>query len=204
MELKKQAEETCHKTKHPLYVIWKGIKARCRTKGHRVYGRYGGRGIDICEQWMDFHVFVSDINRLIGQRPEGCSIDRIDNDGDYEPGNVRWADMKTQARNTRSNVQIKSDSGEVATRPEWAERSGLSIDVIRCRLARGLSIDEAISCPARRGEYSGKAKLTNKDVYEIREKHVSGMTLREIATQHGVSKQCIHDIITRRKWSHLK
>lgn len=78
---------------HPLYAIWRGMKQRCNDPNHGNYRYYGGRGIRICARWRNFALFVADM----GPRPTPHhTVDRIDNDGNYEPGNVRWATWKEQ------------------------------------------------------------------------------------------------------------
>lgn len=84
---------------HPFYKMWYGMIERCEHPGHKSYARYGGRGIAICARWHDVQLFIADIERLLGQRPPGMSIDRINNDGNYEPGNVRWATASEQGLN---------------------------------------------------------------------------------------------------------
>ena len=86
---------------HPLYPTWKDMLQRCENPRSSSYRWYGARGISVCERWHDPAVFIADIERLLGPRPAGMTLDRADNDGDYEPGNVRWADAVTQTRNRR-------------------------------------------------------------------------------------------------------
>lgn len=84
----------------PLVPTWQGIKQRCyNPKNHR-YPRYGARGIRVYESWIDdYHAFETWISENLGPRPEGMSLDRIDNDGNYEPGNLKWSDSKEQVFN---------------------------------------------------------------------------------------------------------
>lgn len=126
------------KAKHPLYPVWVGMMARCYHPNHDAYARYGGRGITVCEAWHDPAAFVADVERLLGQRPDGFTLDRIDNDSGYAPGNVRWASRTTQSRNRsgnigrralteeqRSDMQQKRSDG--ATLQALAEEFGVSI-----------------------------------------------------------------------------
>ncbi len=86
-------------TAHPLHTTWRKMLDRCENQQHSAYHRYGGRGIRVCERWHDVAVFIADIERLLGSRPEGMTLDRIYNDHDYRLDNVRWATRSEQARN---------------------------------------------------------------------------------------------------------
>jgi hypothetical protein len=81
----------------PTYRSWKAMHTRCTNPNPSTWAHYGGRGIEICERWRSFESFLEDM----GERPEGTSIDRIDVDGNYEPGNCRWATPTEQRANRR-------------------------------------------------------------------------------------------------------
>ena len=116
---------------YPEYRIWEGIKSRCLNKNHPSWKWYGGKGISICEEWMhDFHAFL----RHIGPRPSmKHSVDRIDNTGHYEPGNVRWVLPIVQHNNVSSNVII-SFNGKSMTISEWARHLGIKKVTLGTRL----------------------------------------------------------------------
>lgn len=122
---------THFKTNTPEYRIWRGMKSRCYNSNERAYPRYGGRGIKICDRWMDsFENFLSDM----GERPsKDYSIDRICNDGDYSPENCRWATRKEQASNYSRNVLVEY-KGETKTLKDWCDQFGLNYGTTRARL----------------------------------------------------------------------
>lgn len=120
--------------------------ARCNDTESSLYTNYGGRGIAVCDRWRDsFENFLADM----GQRPSrDLSIDRINNDGNYEPGNCRWATRTQQSRNQRSNRHITVGDRTMLL-VEWSEATGLSMPTIAGRLKRGWSPQRAISTPVR-------------------------------------------------------
>ncbi len=98
---------------HPLYKTWSGIKNRCYNPNYKGYKDYGGRGIKIYALWLkQADSFISWIEQNIGPRPSGHSLDRINNDGNYEPGNLRWADSKEQYHNRRIRLVTEQGGGK--------------------------------------------------------------------------------------------
>ena len=127
------------------YRAWTGMKARCFNPKETFYRHYGGRGITICDRWNDsFQNFLDDM----GEAPPGMSIDRIEVNGNYEPGNCRWATQKEQASNKRNN-RILSMCGSSKTMTEWAEALRLPVHVIYGRLRLGWSDEDALLTPVR-------------------------------------------------------
>lgn len=132
----------------PEYMTWRAMLRRCSDEAHVDYPIYGGRGITVCEQWKDFANFIADV----GTRPSGHTLDRREKDGNYEPGNVRWATAKDQARNMRSNRMLTLN-GVTKCTAEWAEELGISHNTLRARLFLGWSEERTLTEPSR-----GKSK----------------------------------------------
>jgi hypothetical protein len=120
--------------------VWSGMKSRCRCKTHKQYEDYGGRGIKVCDRWDVFSNFLADM----GKCPTGRSIDRIDNNGNYEPSNCRWATPKQQARNKRNNRLITCN-GNTRTLSEWSEITGIKRENISMRIKKGWPVEKALS-----------------------------------------------------------
>lgn len=117
------------------------MKRRCDNPKNISYANYGGRGITVCPEWRDnFEAFLRDM----GPRPAGHSLDRIDNDKPYEPGNVRWATRGTQANNTRANRRI-THSGVTKTLSQWAHEIGVPVVTLHRRLADGWTLERALA-----------------------------------------------------------
>jgi hypothetical protein len=122
------------KQSHPEYSVWENMKQRCRNRNSPHWHNYGGRGVAVCERWsQSFWNFLTDM----GQRPTGLhTLERIDNDGDYEPNNCRWATRKEQQRNRRANHLI-SYNGRLLCMAELAELFGCEVSALRSRIRRG-------------------------------------------------------------------
>lgn len=129
-----------HGMKHSdIYNIWVGMRQRCNNPNAESYPDYGGRGIKVCEAWDDFEQFARDM----GERQPGQTIERLDVNGDYEPGNCCWAGKVQQARNTRRNRLITLD-GETKTLAEWCEVRELPYWTVHARLRRGAPPERAL------------------------------------------------------------
>ena len=133
----------CYST---TYQSWASMKYRCSKKS-KDYDIYMGRGITVCDRWIEsFENFYEDM----GERPKGTSIDRIDNDGNYEPGNCRWATTTEQAMNKSTNT-ILEYNGEKNTITQWAYLTGISKATICSRLYTGKwSIEETLTKKVRK------------------------------------------------------
>ena len=153
---------------NPTYQTWQAMKSRCNRKTNKEYQNYGGRGISYCSRWEKFENFLEDMK----ERPEGKTLDRIDNDGDYEPSNCRWATPLEQGRNTRKN-KWHTFNGETLTQAEFARKYGLSDYTLFTRLKNGWSLEKALTTPIMKVktllEYKGEL-----------------LTIREIAKRAGI------------------
>lgn len=133
------------RSKDGIYRIWQGMKNRCLNPQNKHYKDYGGRGIRVCKRWLKFENFFQDM----GEKPKRMTLDRRDNDGNYEPENCRWATRKTQQRNTRATRMIRFN-GEVLPLPTWAEKYGINGETLRSRLNRGWPIKKAVTEPVHK------------------------------------------------------
>ena len=126
-----------------LYGLWQGMIGRCERPNTAGYMRYGGRGITVCARWRkSFSAFLEDM----GPRPDGTSLDRINNDGNYEPSNCRWATRSAQQNNRDANRRLEHN-GATKSLTEWAREIGISPEAITARLRRGWEIEHVFSVP---------------------------------------------------------
>lgn len=128
---------------HPSYGIWVMMHQRCSNPKNKDYADYGARGITVCERWKEFPAFLADM----GDKPNGMSLDRIVNSGNYEASNCQWSSQKSQMRNMRRNRMI-SISGETRCVSEWCEIKGISDSIVWSRIKNGWLPVEAILTPA--------------------------------------------------------
>jgi len=139
---------TTHGKKHTAeYNVWCSMKQRCYDRAHKSWHDYGSRGIRVSDRWLhSFENFYTDM----GPRPgPGYEIDRIDNDGDYEPENCRWVRRVSNARNKRSN-RVLTHNGQSLCISEWAEILGLTESAIAHRLSRGWDMAKVLTTPLRK------------------------------------------------------
>lgn len=170
----------------PEYRAWANMKSRCYRPSYRNFSDYGGRGIGVCDSWRDsFENFFSDM----GQRPSPRhSLDRYpDKNGNYEPGNCRWATWHQQATNTRRNRDFTFND-ETLTVGAWAVRYGVDRGVLRHRLQSGWDFESAVTTPTenqtgRLYTYSGKAQ-----------------SISAWAKEYGLSRAVLKHRLQRSKW----
>lgn len=142
-----KCRENTHKM--PEYTSWRSMLARCGNPNDPYYARYGGRGIKVCDQWLhDFHCFLRDL----GLRPTiKHTLDRVNNNGNYEPGNCRWATCSEQANNRHNSVCV-TYQGQTKTISQWAEVSGINKITLYWRYHQGWRNERLF---AKSGESNG-------------------------------------------------
>ncbi len=141
--------------KVPLYGTWECMISRCYNPKHKHYKNYGGRGITVCDRWKDLQLFIMDM----GERPPGYTLDREDNNGNYEPSNCRWASRLTQNRNARTNVYY-TYKGETKCLAEWSSILGIQDNALRHRI-KLYGVEKAISFGGRLRPYECRKLSTS-------------------------------------------
>lgn len=137
-------------TNTPEFMAWVAMRQRCENPRVKAFKNYGARGISVCAHWQTFEAFLADM----GPRPSPAhSIDRERNDGNYEPGNCRWATMVVQSNNRRSSLHLTLN-GETRTAAEWERQVGLKAGMVSKRIGMGWTLERALAtAPRERRRY---------------------------------------------------
>lgn len=185
-------------------MIWKAMNQRCANPNNKAFGRYGGRGITVCERWrVSYENFLADM----GRRPSvDHSIERIDNDAGYSLENCVWATKIEQGLNT-SRTKPVSVNGKRMSMNQAAAMCGLSGPTLTRRLQAGCGIEEALSAPkwmisASSGKRKDRAMTVDK-VRAIRAMAASGITTTAIARALGLPEPTCRAVVHRKSWKHI-
>lgn len=143
VEVVKNHFTTHGETKTRLHKIWCNMRSRCNNPNVNCYKNYGGRGIRVCDEWSSSYEAFRNWALSHGYR-DNLTIDRIDNDGNYEPSNCRWVDNKTQCNNRRSNVLLEMN-GIKKNATEWGVELGIKPSVIQARVRSGITNEQIFS-----------------------------------------------------------
>jgi hypothetical protein len=200
----------------PEHRIWRGMIRRCANFKSKYYG---AKGVKVCDEWRNsFGVFYEHV----GPRPSPLhTIDRYpDGNGDYRPGNVRWATRQEQNRNRHQGL-ITLD-GITRHTWEWSELSGVPAEIISKRISKGMAPERAVWRPVNgwsgadggglsskqrsdfnRGARNYSAKLDDDMVRKVRVLRKQGVRVIDIANLFHVSGSCISDVLSGRRWKHV-
>ena len=159
------------------YQAWVGIKQRCTNPNYAAWHRYGGRGITMCAEWVDsFEAFYSHI----GDAPTAKhTVDRIDNNRGYEPGNVRWATRKEQSNNISSNTWVEH-GGKRMTWAQWAEHLGVPYNLLLTRVKKRLPLEKILQ-PRQNDERNALVEINGR-----------AMSLRDWSKETGIRYQTLY------------
>lgn len=180
------------------YRIWEGIRNRCLNPNNHAYAAYGGRGITLCERWDQFEHFLEDV----GKRPSPLhSIDRYpNNNGNYEPGNVRWATSREQ-NNNRRDIRMVTYQNRTQSVCDWARELGINTKTLRHRIFQAhMPLDDAmqsclLSASSRRDEAGLRRRaLTQQQFNEVLAMTAAGYTQIAIATHFATDRHIISKI----------
>ena len=189
---------------------WINMRRRCMNPSDSGFRRYGGRGISICERWESFENFISDM----GRKPSPShSLDRINNAGNYEPSNCRWASQVVQGGNTRAVKVVETPNGKMSLR-QAALLYKMNYSTVCGRINRsGWRVEDALTVkrgtnasrtPKPKGVNNLNAKLNDAAVAEIRSLyHSGGHALMALSHKFNVSQTLVAKIVNREIWKHL-
>lgn len=127
-------------TNTPTFISWDNMKQRCENPNHKSYANYGGVGVTVCERWHEFLAFLADM----GERPAGTTLDRIDNNKGYQPGNCRWITPLEQGNNRRNNIKLTLH-GVTDTLGNWSRKTGIGQKTIMYRMKNGWTDEQALT-----------------------------------------------------------
>lgn len=207
-----KANTTHGMSRTSIYYCWNTMFARCERRSHSSFRFYGGRGIKVCAGWKEFSKFFADM----GDKPSAKhEIDRRNSNGHYScghcdecvtngwPANCRWATKAEQAANMRSN-RLVEHCGDTIHIAELSRRTGVDARLIRERLERGWSVQNAISTNRHHvGELAANAKLNDIAVRDIRKRFADGESTKDIAISFGVSRRNVRKVVSRESWAHV-
>ena len=175
-------------TKTPTHRTWSSMKDRCLNPKCYSYQDYGGRGIRVCQRWLDsFPMFLEDM----GIRPEGKTLDRRDVNGNYTPENCRWATPEEQSNNVRSNILLEFQ-GKTQSLALWAREMGLTRAAIQYRLHRGWSMERTLTTPKN---------LRTGRIPALIEFRGEKLSLGDWATKLQIPWDCLQRRILYYKWT---
>lgn len=175
----------------PEYNIWKAMNARCRSKCN-ANSKYQIKGIKVCDRWKDFVLFYNDM----GPRPSvKHSIDRIDNNGNYEPDNCRWATQTAQCSNRGTFNSVHIYDGKAMVLKEWSRELNIKYTTLYTRMHRdGMTFEEAISYKSKRGyyEYNGKKQKISKwaEEYNMKPSTISDRLCKGWNLERALTTPC--------------
>lgn len=164
------------------YQCWLDMKGRCYNQNSQRYYTHGARGITVCDKWRDsFDAFLADM----GEKPDGFTLDRVDNDGNYEPSNCKWSTPKEQANNRSTCIYVEYN-GETKTVKQWSEELGISFSALLKRL-RNWPLDKALTAKIQEvQEVPDEIKKEILDLWITTE-----LSQKEVAAMYGISQACI-------------
>lgn len=140
-----------------IEIVWRQMISRCYDPENPKYPRYGARGIRVCDRWICRRLFIEDM----GEKPDGMSLNRIDNDGDYTPENCEWATSMAQAQNRSSNRSL-TFNGESHCITEWSRMVGIGRKTISKRLESGWTVEQALTTPVSKSKKPSEMKYEDR------------------------------------------
>lgn len=186
-----------------IYGIWQGMKRRCQNTKEKKYHRYGGRGIKVCQEWEES--FQSFYNwALENGYKEDLTLERKNNDGNYEPSNCTWATVKEQCNNRCTNIVVEVE-GETLNLQELSGKYGINYSLIHSRYSRG-DRGNALIRPLHserekvRGERNNNNKITEEAAKKIKHKLKTGEIATKIARELNISKHIVYSIKREKTW----